>query len=204
MMKRTILVAALVSGVALAGSMGAAQAQTTMPDATFVQHAGSDNAAEVELGGVARTRASDPAVREYADRLVTDHRAASTELQALAARKGWRIPEQPAPEHVAVRDRLSRVSGSEFDRRFVEEMLKDHDHAILEFETAAATANDAELRDWAQRMLPVLREHRYMAQELSQRLAAAPAALPRSAVVEPPWCGGAYDPARGSNFAPCR
>jgi putative membrane protein len=143
-------------------------------------------------------------VREYADRIVVDHRAAGVELQALAARKGWRVPTQPDAQHMAVRDRLMAVSGPEFDRRFVDEMVKDHDHAIAEFETAATTANDAELRDWAQKTLPVLREHRYMAQELSQRLIAAPAALPRSAViVVPPWCDGAYHPARGSNFAAC-
>lgn len=200
-MKKTILVATLVAGAALVSSMGAAQ-QTPMPDATFVEHAVADNAAEIELGSLAGTRVNDPAVRRYADRIVVDHRAANAELKALAARKGWPIPTQPDPQHLAIRDRLMTVSGSEFDSRFVEEMVKGHDHIVLEFETAATTATDAELRDWARQMLPVLREHRYIAQELSQQLTEFPA-LPRSAVVEQPWCGGTYDPARGTNFASC-
>jgi putative membrane protein len=203
-MKTTIIVAAVVAGAALLGSMGAAQAQTAMPDATFVGHVGAANAAEVELARAAETRASDQAVRQYADRLEVDHRATGAELQALGARKGWQVPTQPDGQHLAVRDRLMTLSGPEFDRQFVDEMVKDHNHAIAEFETAATTANDTELRDWAQKMLPVLREHRYMAQELSQRLIAAPAALPRSAViVVTPWCDGSYDPSRGSNFAAC-
>jgi putative membrane protein len=203
-MKTTIIVAALVAGAALFDSMGAAQAQTAMPDATFVEHVGAANAAEVELARAAETRASDQAVRQYADRLVVDHRAVQADLQALAARKGWRVSTQPDAQHTAVRDRLMTVSGPEFDRQFIAEMVKDHDHAIAEFETATNSASDAELRTWAQQTLPVLREHRYMAEELSQRLIAAPAALPRSAViVVSPWCDGAYDANRGSNFAAC-
>lgn len=203
-MQRTTIVVALIAGTALLGSMVAARAQTAaMTDAAFVEHAGQDNAAEIELGGLARQRANDPAVREYADRIVMDHRTAGAELQGLAARKGWRVPTQPDPQHMAVRDRLMTLSGPEFDRRFTEEMVKDHDHAIPEFEMAATTANDPELRDWAQKTLPVLREHRYMAQELSQRLI-APAAMPRTVIiVAKPWCDGAYDPARGTNFGAC-
>ncbi|HEY7650735.1 MAG TPA: DUF4142 domain-containing protein [Methylomirabilota bacterium] len=203
-MKTTIIVAALAAGAALLGAMGAAQAQTAMPDATFVEHVGSDNAAEIELGNLASTRASDPGVRQYADRLVVDHRAIGADLHALAARKGWPVPRQPDPQHLAVRDHLTTLSGSEFDRQYVAEMVKGHDHAISEFETASTAASDAELRAWANTTLPVLREHRRMAQDLSQRLIAAPAALPRSAViVVTPWCDGAYDPNRGSNFAAC-
>jgi putative membrane protein len=205
-MQRSVIAIALIAGTALLGSVAVARAQMATTDAGFVEHAAHDSAAEIELGALAREKASDPAVRDYGDRLVRDHRTAGVELQALAARKGWQVPAQPDPQHAATRDRLAGLSGGEFDRRFTEEMVKDHQKAISDFERAAQTANDPDLRDWAQKTLPVLREHQRIAQDLSQRLSAMPAASPATVVVvpaKPPWCGGAYDPARGTNFAGC-
>lgn len=205
-MTRSTRAAALIAGMALLGLTTTAPAQTT--DVQFVERAAHDNAAEIELGQLARERATDQAVRDYGDRLVLDHRAASVELKALAVRKGWQVPEQLDAQHMAVRDRLQGLSGREFDRKFAEEMVKDHQKAVSEFERAAQTVNDPDLRDWTQKTLPVLREHQRMAQDLSQRLSAAPAASPTTVVTtapaaSPPWCAGTWNAQTGTNFGAC-
>jgi len=69
-------------------------------------------------------------------------------------------------------DRLQGLSGAEFDREFMKQMVSDHKAAVADFQRAASTASDPEIKTFAQRTLPGLQEHLQMARSLSERLAA--------------------------------
>jgi hypothetical protein len=104
-----------------------------------------------------------------------------------------------------VRDRLMAVQGVEFDRMYMQEMVRHHTQDVAEFEKASQSASDADVRAWAAAKLPILREHLALARDVNGQVVLgpvpAPAAIP--AVVVAPWCGGAYAPAGGSNFGTC-
>jgi putative membrane protein len=190
--------------LALAGLAGAQSLSDA--DREFIQKAAVGGAAEVELGTLATQRASRPAVKDFGAKMVKDHGAANAELATLAKSKGVDVQTALDAEHQAIRDRLMALQGPDFDRAYMQEMVKDHTQDVAEFEKASQTASDTDVRSWAAKTLPTLREHLALARDVNSQVvlgpAPAPAAIP-AAVVVAPWCGGAYAPAGGTNFGTC-
>ena len=200
-------VTAVVITATLLVFAGLAGAQTLSDaDREFIKKAAIGGRAEVELGTLATQRASRPVVRDFGAKMVKDHGAMNAELATLAKAKGADVPTTLGPAHQAVRDRLMALQGADFDRAYMQEMVKDHTQDVAEFEKASQTAGDAELRNWAAAKLPTLREHLALARDINSQVvlgpSPAPAAIP-AAVLATPWCGGAYAPNAGTNFATC-
>lgn len=70
-------------------------------------------------------------------------------------------------------DRLQGLNGAEFDREFMKQMVTDHKAAVADFQRAATTASDPEVKTFAQKTLPGLQEHLQLARSLSERLASS-------------------------------
>lgn len=68
-------------------------------------------------------------------------------------------------------ERLQGLSGADFDRAFVQQMVSDHKRAVADFQRAAARASDSDVRRFAQQTLPGLQEHLQQARTLGARLA---------------------------------
>jgi putative membrane protein len=92
-------------------------------DQTFIAQAAKDGMAEVELGKLAGEKASNANVKAFGQRMVTDHGKAGDELKILAASKQITLPMMVDPEHKPVGERLSKLSGAEFDGAYVREMV---------------------------------------------------------------------------------
>ena len=133
--------------------------------AEFVQQAAQGGMAEVSLGILARRRASDQDVRDFADQMVQDHLQANRELDRLAARKGFSVPNRLDMQHRMTLARLRRWTGDTFDRQYMREMVRDHMRTVALFREYARDGGDPDLRAWANRTLPTLLEHRRMADE---------------------------------------
>ena len=198
----SIVAAALV---ALTGPAAAQVQLVSDQDREFVNKATTGNLAEIELGRVAAQRAARPSVRSFGERMVTDHGRSSAELASLARSKGIEVPTALEPSQQAMRDRLSALSGNDFDRAYMSEMVRDHTEDIALFERAAETSTDPDLKTWATQSLPMLREHLALARQVNSEVVLgpvpSPAALPAAAII--PWCGGVYAPATGTNFGSC-
>ena len=198
----SIVAAALV---ALTGPAAAQVQLVSEQDREFVNKAATGGLAEVELGRIAAQRAARPSVRSFGERMVTDHGRSSEQLASLARSKGIEVPTALEPSQQAMRDRLSGLSGNDFDRDYMSEMVRDHTEDIALFERAAETSTDPDLKAWATRSLPMLREHLALARQVNSEVVLgpvpAPAALPAAAII--PWCQGAYAPAAGTNFGSC-
>ena len=134
-------------------------------DADFVKKAAKGGLAEVELGLLAQQRGASDAVRQFGRRMVHDHSDANQELQRLASSKGIQIPQSLDEKDAAERDRLSKLSGREFDAAYIRNMLKDHKEDVAEFESTAKKANDADVKAFASKTLPTLQEHLRMAEQ---------------------------------------
>jgi len=197
----SFIAATLLAFAGLAGAQSLSDA-----DREFIKKAATHGAAEVELGTLATQRASRPAVKDFGAKMVKDHGAANAELATLARSKGMDVPTTLDAEHQAMRDRLMALGGADFDRAYMQEMVKDHTQDVAEFEKASQSAGDTDLRNWAAAKLPTLREHLALARDINSQVvlgpAPAPAAIP-AAVVVAPWCGGAYAPGAGTNFGTC-
>ncbi len=124
--------------------------------------------AEVELGQLASSKAQSDQVKQFAQRMVTDHGKANDELKSLVQSKGVTLPADSGAHHKAMKDRLSRLSGAEFDRAYMQEMDTDHRKDVNAFRKESQSGKDAEVKAWAAKTLPTLEEHLQMAQSASR------------------------------------
>jgi len=134
--------------------------------ATFVKKAAIDGMAEVELGKIAASKAQDEKVREFAQKMVTDHTKANEELASIAKKKGMTVPTQLDAEHKMVLQSLNAKSGKAFDDAYSQHMNADHAKAVALFQ-GAVTGADPDLAAFAKKTLPTLEEHKQMAQRLA-------------------------------------
>ena len=144
----------------------AADADTSVPNfPTFVSQAAQAGMTEVEVGKIALAKSSDPAIRGFAERMVTDHSKANAELAALAKTKGVMPPEKLDATHQAMVMSMQSASGAEFDREYSRHMNMDHSKAIALFEGASQAA-DQDMASFAKKTLPTLKEHKKLAEKL--------------------------------------
>jgi len=155
---------ALIVGAVPAGAAGTTDAGTA-----FLQKAAQANAAEIKTSQAAQTRASSPAVKAFADRMVEEHTANEHALDALAKKRNVAVSADPDPDRLIRIGSLQKLKGSAFDHAYMKTMADDHAATIGLFEEAARQVEDAEIRQFIDATLPVLREHAEAARALPQR-----------------------------------
>ena len=138
-------------------------------DRKFIEEAAGHGMFEVQVGQLAASKATDPQVKSFAERLVKDHTAANQELQQIASKHQVEIPKElPRSQRNKLQD-LQKKSGAEFDREFVKEVgLEAHEEDIKKFEKASKDVKTPELKAWVDKTLPKLKEHHAAAQKLPQ------------------------------------
>ena len=146
------------------------QTEQLSSDQRFLAEAAQDGRAEVELGQLAASKASNPAVKRLAEKVVADHTKANQQLESLPeASKAMQSASMP-PEKGSNVDRLSQLSGKEFDRAFVEQVVQDHESAVSRFKEAAASAQSPDVKQFASKNIPTLEQHLQMAKSVQGRL----------------------------------
>ena len=154
-MKLSHLAAAALS-VAM---MGSAFAEVSKKDQDFLTKAAAGGMYEVEAGKLAQQKGMAPEVKSYGEMLVKDHSAANEELKGLAGTKGVALPAALPTDKQARLDKIGRAKA--FDKEFLKEVgLDDHKKDIALFEKASRGADDADVKAFATKTLPVLKAHR--------------------------------------------
>ena len=166
---------ATVTGLALAFAVFglnrcAAADKPSADDVKFLKEAASGGMLEVKLGELASKRAHIPAVRKFGDRMVSDHSKANKQLMDLADRKGLKIPKELNKKDQDMMNRLKDLKDNEFDVVYMKEMVKDHENDVKEFADEAKKASDPDVRDFAAKTLPTLKEHLEMARETAAKV----------------------------------
>lgn len=138
----------------------------------FATNAAQGGLAEVEFGRLATQRAGDASVREFGARMVADHSRANSELKSIAGQKGIQLPTEINSEQKSEMEKLSKMSGAEFDKEYMSAMLKDHETDVKDFDTQAKDGNDPEIKAFAGKTLPTLQQHLQMAQQTAQKVGA--------------------------------
>jgi putative membrane protein len=138
-------------------------------DPTFVLQATEANLAEINFGQLAAKQAHNADVRKFAQEMVTDHTKANKDITALATEKKWNVAAGMSRDHQTKYDRLARMEGVAFDREYLDCQVKDHQDAVTLFDEQSKNGNDAQLKAWASRMLPALRDHLKMVRDLHDK-----------------------------------
>jgi putative membrane protein len=150
-----------------------AAAELSPQDRAFAEEAARGGRAEVELGQLAAQRGQHERVKEFGRRMQKDHGEANQELHKIATRKGLELPKDMGPEHKKVHDRLVKLSGADFDREYMREMVEDHEEDVKAFKRQAEQGKDADLRSFAQKTLPTLEKHLELARAINKEVGRA-------------------------------
>ena len=125
----------------------------------------------VRSSEIAGPRAVNPAVRIYAKLMRDAHKDNTEELNSLAARKAITLPTTMLPVHQRLMEPMSELNiGEKFDKRYLEAHITAHEQAITLYENAVTNEPDADLRAYAGRVLPRLRDHLVMAKKAKDAL----------------------------------
>ena len=167
MNSRKSTIAVLACSLALASPIALAKADKN--DAKALQDLAQANLAEVEAGKLASQKAQDPEVKKFAEHMVEDHGKQLAELKRMAQSKEVTLPAAPKARHQSMMKKLEDLSGDEFDRAYMAQMVKDHGEALTLVQKTAKQSKDDELKAAAQKAAPEIRAHLDMAQKLSGR-----------------------------------
>jgi putative membrane protein len=155
------------------GTSGANANTRSDADASWVRDQLEDGEAEVMLGRLASEKARHPQVKEFAEMMVRDHTKAGAELKQAAGAQATadaRTAENRDGDHKDLHERLSKLSGAEFDREYMKAMIDEHEEAVNELEGKAKDADNAQIKDWAGKTLQHVQHHLERAKQIQQTL----------------------------------
>lgn len=139
----------------------------------FLENVARHGMAEVELGKLALDKAQDAKVKEFGKRMVDDHGKANEEVKRIAASKNVTLPTEMTREHKRALDSLSKKSGADFDRAYMDDMVDDHEKDVKDFRSMAKNAKDSDVKSFASSTLPTLEQHLQMAKSAESALKSA-------------------------------
>ena len=139
-------------------------------DLAFMNDAAPGGMAEVELGKLAAAKSQNVEVKSFAQQMVADHSKAGEELKQLAAQKKVSLPPDLMPAHKQLMEKLTKLSGAEFDQEYVKAMVEAHKKDVTAFESVSQTAGDADLKAFATKTLPTLKMHLEMINGIAAKM----------------------------------
>jgi putative membrane protein len=148
----------------------AAGVQGMQNDALFMAEAASANMLQVQLGELALERAVSPEVKGLAEQMTAGHRQVVEDLQNIAAQRNFVLPTTLGTAHQEVYDQVSAESGIGFDLAYIKRIREEQSKLLNRYEDMAEEAQTMEVKQFASKQLPLLREHLQQAEELEDRL----------------------------------
>jgi putative membrane protein len=144
---------------------GPVRAAVSTADQTFADVASQDDLTEIELGLLALQNATSPHVRQFAQRMVSDHTQAAQELMQVAKSQNLELRTQIDAQHKSDVDRLRGMKGEAFDTGYMQ--VQEHRKGVLDFQKQAQSGSDPALKSFAQKYLPILQQNLQMAQSIA-------------------------------------
>ncbi len=163
------LILAFTVGIAFAAD-NEKDSNLSKQDRHFLMEAAQGGLMEVQLGQYAAQHADSADVKSFGQRMVTDHSAANAKVVDLAKDKGVKLPTKLDKKHQKMMDKLTDKQGRDFDKAYMQAMLRDHKEDIEAFEKQAKKGDDAQVKQLANDILPTLREHLKLAQNIAPKV----------------------------------
>jgi putative membrane protein len=146
------------------------RANAPFADEKFVREAAEGNMAEVKLGQLAEEKGQNPEVKKFGKRMAEDHSKAHEELKQISTQEGINLPADVGRKEAATYERLSKLSGPEFDKAYAQEMVKDHEKDVNEFKRATSASQKPAVKEFAQKTLPTLQSHLQEAKQMQAQV----------------------------------
>jgi putative membrane protein len=135
----------------------------------FVKDNALDGMAASSLGKLALEKTSSGTLKEFSQKTVDQQSQESDALKQIAAKHKIDVPESLDSKRQSHIDKLSKLSGDEFDRAYTKEQVKNLQNEVKELQMAKAGTNP-ELQGFANKMLPPLEEQLSALKDMEKQL----------------------------------
>jgi putative membrane protein len=163
-----ILCCALLAGVTtLAAPKAVGQ---TDDDKKFLANAAQSDRNEIALSEVAEQKATNPAVKAFATKMVKEHKEMTESMKPYAEKWGLNPPVDVDSDHKKELDKLNGLSGNDFDKRYMDDMVSDHAKALSAFTSEAKDTKEVKFRAAVLKAKTRVAAHKNMAYDLKKNL----------------------------------
>lgn len=158
------------NGMSTTGGMQQQQTEASgqMQDKAFVRKAMEGSMAEIQLGQLAQEKASSDDVKQFGQKMVTDHTKLNDQMQPVAQQLGVTPPTQLSKKDQETKAKLQNLSGTQFDNEYIKCMLKDHQKDAAEFKDEAQRSQNPAVQQAAQQGEQVIDQHLQMIEQIAQ------------------------------------
>ena len=165
--------------VALASTASAWAAPTAQPpplslftsdmsgsDLEFLNTAAEEGLRQAALGDLASKRAEAGPIKTFGEALSKDHAAEGADLKRLAAEKQVSLPATVSPRQKQIDRKLAMLTGEKFNKACMDQVIEVQQRQIDAYEEGARS-EDADIRTFAEKSLPPLKEHLLLAKKIA-------------------------------------
>ncbi len=142
----------------------------TEDDKKFLAMASQSDQNEMALSKLAETKTANPAVKAFATKMITEHTKMSASLKPFAEARGLTPAMGPDADHQKELDKLNGLSGKDFDKEYIGDMVTDHAKALDAFTTEAKDTKDVKLQTAVVKGKTAVAAHKNMAYDLKKKL----------------------------------
>jgi putative membrane protein len=139
-----------------------AKAELSAKDKAFMKEAAQGGMMEVEMGKMAQKQGKSDDVKKFGARMVADHGKANNELMAIAKKKGVDLSKE--------KPKMKHVNDANFDKEYVNAMVKDHEEDLTAFQGEAKNGSDADVKAFASKTSAMIKKHLEMAKAAQAKL----------------------------------
>lgn len=168
-MRKTKVLCALL--VVCGASLGAARAGAQVDaDKMFLTKASQSDLAEIEQSQLALDKSTNPHVKAFAQKMISDHNMLEMKMKPFADKDGVTAATTLDPDHQGEYDKLKALKGADFDKEYIRSMDMDHHMALAAFDTELEATQDPDLKKVVLSGRKVVSSHTNMADKLSTKM----------------------------------
>jgi putative membrane protein len=143
-------------------------------DAGFIREVNSDNQMQIQLAQLARERAKDSQVRQFADQIITDHTRLQNQWRSMASRNGMTLRDGLGPMHREKITNLQKFKGTNFDKAYMTVMIQQHSDEVSYWQKEGRDSQSPEVRRLVNAGLPTLEQHFNQAKQIGRQVGVNP------------------------------
>jgi putative membrane protein len=125
---------------------------------------------EIKLSELAEEKATNPAVKAFAEKMVTEHKEMGEGMKPFMDSWGLTAPTGPDDDHQKEWDKLNGMSGADFDKEYISQMVSDHTKALDAFTKEAKDTKDTRFQAVVLKDKTMVAAHKNMAYDLKKKL----------------------------------
>lgn len=171
LMKRPVILFIHVLAITCLYLIAATFAQSDMSssqndDLRFLQAAANNCIWKINLGDLAKKQAASNDVKQYGEKMATDHGQYYQELNRLADRKGVAFAVDPDRVRKNTFVFFSQEYGAAFDRNYISLMIDDNQRDLSLYRKEAEKGHDEEIRAFAANIINKLESYVLAAEKI--------------------------------------